>query len=278
MAEDNQMLKVIPKVQPIRITSRRDTPRQRQGQGEPEENERDLHDEQELHEHHEETMQQAPHWWHYRIELGRLLMEQKNLELSLFTSLQEENQLESEKRDLRERENRLRRIKGRISELEQKIASLDYEEAHRAEHGEHLAIDRQLQGLRELRGIYREYGRLTMQESDAIMHGDLTTLHQLMAAKKSHLERIHILQNLLDLHLFEDRAEEDAKRAKANRILTDIHSEMTRILDTENQNSVELRNQKEEVRAELGKRNAGAKAVSRYASAPRHSRFVDTTK
>jgi hypothetical protein len=41
---------------------------------------------------------------------------------------------------------------------------------------------------------------------------------------------------------------------------------------------VELRNQKEEVKAELGRRTTGAQAISKYATVTRSSRFIDTTK
>ncbi|MCD4830107.1 MAG: hypothetical protein K8R90_11825 [Candidatus Cloacimonetes bacterium] len=278
MAEDNHILTAIPKVQRIRIASRRESPQPRHN---GEQQRRDDHEQQDGQPRQEPAAEATPQWWHYQIELGRLLMEQKNLELSLFTSLQEEDavpDLPSERKERRSRDNHLLRIKGRIAELEQKIANLDWAETHRTASPEKLELDRQMQGLTELRELYRQYYSNTEQETEMIGKGDLPTLHQLMNTKKDLLERAHVLQEMLDIELFRGRSEEDAERAKANRILSDIHSVMNRILDRENQNSVELRNQKEEVKAELGKRNAGAKAISRYANALRQSRFVDTTK
>ena len=279
MAEDNQMLKAIPRVEQIRVTARRESPQQRREPGQEHQDEQEAQDQQ--FEQREPDSETSPQWWRYRIELGRLLIEQKNLELQLYASLQEgdeEDELHADRVERRDRETRLRRITGRIAEIEQKVANLEWEESHTEPSPEKLAVKRQLKGLEELRDIYTEYLDLTHQETTAIIQGDLVVLRSFMDQKKHLLERVHILQDLLDMEMFKTRDEEDAKRVKARRVLDDIHSVMTRILDQENENSVELRNQKEEVRAELGKRNAGAKAISRYASALRHSRFVDTTK
>jgi|GEM_PF-2879201 len=275
MADEPHLLKGIPDAHAIRVAGQQETLQQKQEQQMPRDKREQPANEEE--EQPESTGELLPQWWHYRIELGRLLLEQKNLELSLFTSLSEDA-LAEERKDRRKRERDLQRIKARIAELEQRIASLEWEETHRSQEPQHIEIDRQIQGLVELLGIYTNYYQHTIAETDAIMHGDLTTLTQLMSTKKSLLQRVGILQQMLNLSLFRELGEDDAKRIKASGILSDIHSETTRILDRENQNSVELRNQKEEVKAELGRRTTGAQAISKYATVTRSSRFIDTTK
>ena len=209
-------------------------------------------------------------WIHYNLELGRLIIEKKNLEISLI----------SEERKAGSRdyvESKIELIKKQITELENKIVGLDLSKMQIPDTPS-TNIDTQISYLSKLHRLYGVYLEITFKETSAIEKEDLDTLHLLMEQKSTILQSIHTTQNNILFDVLKNLPEKTEKRTKADSILTDINVKIKQIIDSENKNSVELENQKEELRLKLGKKSIGTRAISKYASAHMRSHFIDTTK
>lgn len=135
-----------------------------------------------------------------------------------------------------------------------------------------------MKSLAKLHRLYSVYLEITLNETTAIEDEDLDTLHLLMEQKSTILDSIHTTQKNILFDVFKNLPEKTEKRTKADAILTDINVKIKQIIDSENKNSVELENQKEELRLKLGKKSIGTRAISKYASAHKRSHFIDTTK
>ncbi len=209
-------------------------------------------------------------WIQYNLELGRLIIEKKNLEISLY----------SEERKSGSRDyvaSKIELIKKNISELENKIVALDFSSLKLPESPVD-DVNTQIKYLSKLHRLYNVYLEITSNETSAIEEEDLDTLQLLMEQKSTVLDSIHTTQNNILFDVFKKMPEKTEKRTKADAILTDINVKIKQIIDSENKNSVELENQKEELRLRLGKKSIGTRAISKYASAHMRSHFIDTTK
>ncbi len=211
----------------------------------------------------------------YTIELGRLLIEKQNIEQTLYTdSIGEEPDDHDSDRDHVD----LEQVKIRIADLEQQIANLGTASHPVSPIEPDLQLDFSVGQLRNLEIAYGKYYERTERETEAIEVEDLDRLRKLMTQKKRLLEYIRKIHGAINYDILRNLPKESQKKTKANAILSDINLKIRRIIDKENENSVELQNRKEEVRVELGKKNAGMRAISKYATMKPDSHYIDTTK
>ncbi|MCD4651353.1 MAG: hypothetical protein K8S56_06155 [Candidatus Cloacimonetes bacterium] len=212
----------------------------------------------------------------YIMELGRLILEKRNLELSLYTG---ENT--NEIPDNEEKEN-LHRIIGQIAELEHKIQALDSDSRPTQPLSEdeitETYLSYQIDRISKLLLVYREYHGKSRDESTAIEVENFPQLDKLMKTKRQMLMQIRKLQQKISLSSFDSLSEDHPKKIQANDLLADINNELNKIIDMENKNSVELESQRKEIRKKLGNRGKKVKALNKYSSKDRTAHFIDTKK
>ncbi len=210
----------------------------------------------------------------YTIELGRLLIEKQNIEQTLYAdSITHETDAPEETTHVG-----LERVQAQIAEIEQRIANLDSAVHPVMPIDDETQLDFSVGQLRNLEIAYGKYYERTERETEAIEVEDIIRLRKLMNQKKHILEHIRKIHGAINYDALRSLPSESQKKAKANAILSDINLKIRRIIDKENENSVELQNRKEEVRVKLGKRSAGMRAISKYASMKPDSHYIDTTK
>ena len=210
----------------------------------------------------------------YTIELGRLLIEKQNIEQMLYAGSITGDVGQTDETTHVE----LERVQGRIAEIEQRISNLDTNLHPAIPIDDDTQLDFSVGQLRNLEIAYGKYYERTERESEAIEVEDLDRLRKLMNQKKHLLDLIRKIHGAINYDALRSLPSESQKKTKANAILTDINLKIRRIIDKENENSVELQNRKEEVRVELGKKSAGMRAISKYASIKPDSHYIDTTK
>jgi hypothetical protein len=205
-------------------------------------------------------------WWGCHLEIGRLLIEKRNIELALFTQLSEAVSADHERN--------LARIHQRIGELERRLLELEGSEKT----DDNSPADPVVTNLDTASALYDGYIALTENETASINADDLDTLDGIMQRKSELLERIEQVQTGIEFAAFQALPEGSEKRIKADGIIADINTKIRTILDQENTNSVELQNRREAVRVELTRGTAGTRVISKYANTEQRPRFIDTTK
>ncbi len=276
MYSDENGVPGVREVHGIRIAERTGSQQQQKEQHSGEQQQKSREEE------HQEILHQEkagnPDLIFYTIELGRLLIEKQNIEQSFYaesiitgTEPDSENESEVHGPDLDT-------VKNRIAEIEQQISNLDYTRHPVETVKDEDIIEFSIGHLRNLEIAYGKYYERTERESEAIHIEDLDRLNNLMAQKKKLLSHISKIHAAIDYDTLRSLPSESQKKIKAIAILSDINLKIRRIIDKENENSVELQNRKEEARVELGKRNAGMRAISKYASIKPDSHYIDTTK
>jgi len=282
MSDDNDLVKGISETQAIRIAERRGSAHQKpqDQKHQSKQKKKNFIKQSEFSINDDEN--HIAEWIHYNMELGRLIIEKKNIELTLYTRIEDEiNQKEEEKKstdfEVIIKEKKLQLIKKQIIEIEQRISELSPDEFSESSNDE-TVVDVQLRKLLKIKQLYRQYEIKTEAEEQTISEEDLAGLKQLMDEKSFLLNQISKIQNSVVYSVLRELEEKSLKKIKANEFLSDIHTKMTSIIDLENKNSVELQNQKKEVQLRLEKRNAGVRAISLYANAKNKSHFIDTTK
>ncbi|PID30097.1 MAG: hypothetical protein CSB55_00295 [Candidatus Cloacimonadota bacterium] len=275
MTPDNDLLKSIRRTSEIRIAERKGEFKEKQD--EPKEKNKKRKHENFVHFLNTEGYDTDDYdWSKYNIELGNLILEKRNLELILFTVYDRKSPKDSSLPS-EEYEKKLKIVKAKILNTEQKLLQLKPEEFKKMLEEKEMNAENDFNKLSDLSLLYSEYFKLTEKESESIQCRDFDGLEQSMNQKEIMLNKIIDKQNSINFNMLRDLPEKSEKKTKANLILSEIHNKMNKIIEKENQNSVELQVRKKEVFDELGKRNAGARAVSKYTVSKFKPYFVDTT-
>jgi len=198
------------------------------------------------------------------LEIGRLVMKKRSAEILLMAIDSNDSAIRTIELNA---ESELLNSEKDILEYKEKNYKPDMNESD---------INEQL--LDRLSERYDEYFFLVNKESDMISDEQFDSLPQIYKEKEEIIKDIETIQTRIRFEHYTSLPENSEKRTKANMILSDIHSRINKIINTENENSVKLQVGKQRLSTEIKKINTGSEMISKYASSVSKSHFINTKK
>ena len=213
-------------------------------------------------------------------ELGFLILKKRNLELFLFTKLMQtrknnDGTIESSFEDSTQVQQEIHLIQMKMFELEKEITELQSRVFTVKEYSDE---DDVFSKLLILVKEYQDYLDQSIKENYVLLEQGGEEISQILEVKEKILHNIEKYQRQVPFEYFKDYSPEHPKKIKADEILSELHNIVSEIVKIEDQNSVELQNQKESLKSEMKKQNKGVQAISKYVKGDLKSHFINTTK
>ena len=141
-----------------------------------------------------------------------------------------------------------------------------------------LSSESMIDRLLRLKKYYFAYHKITLEQAQAITKNEAEKISKNLKIKEQLLLKIKETQSSLNFNKMKKNKEDSEKRTKANSILNDIHSEIKKIINQENKNSVKLQSQRDLVKEKLNKISRNSNFISKYSSKNKKSHFINTKK
>lgn len=206
------------------------------------------------------------------IELGRLLLSKRNIELKMFVRIKKESPQENA--FFTNIDSDVLLIKSKLAEIDKNIADINFYQFSSIDEEEDNTIDK----LTDLSSLYGEFLKLAISEDNALNEDNIDDLENVLQEKETILTQIEQLQKKIDFNIFKKYPPDYSKKVKANEILVDIQSKMNQIVKIEDQNSVNLQNAMDDTKMKICDQEKSNKMISKYSSSGKKSYFIDTTK
>ncbi|MCB5249528.1 MAG: hypothetical protein RBS16_00740 [Candidatus Cloacimonadales bacterium] len=200
------------------------------------------------------------------IELGRLLLLKRNIELRIYIDYKK-NDAKSDAVIL---------AKNKLIDVESSLFNFGTNKAK----GQEIEIeeDEILINVEELKLQYIKMQDLVEQERDSILNEDDDSLERVISLKNSILDEIDKLIRKIDFNYIKQIPSGSENKIKVDAIISDIHSVMDMIVKIEDENSVKLQSAIDNINAKLANQDSNAQAISKYSKSKVNSHFIDTTK
>jgi len=202
------------------------------------------------------------------IELGRILLKKRNTEMKLFQNLQ------LNKENTQPDEQVINILQVKIAQYERDLQELKQNKT--IENTEiNLTMEDQILYLEKLYSTYLVYNECIIEAKRIININDIEFLDNIIRQKESILNQIDDIRNSIDLSFIKNYSVSKEKKLKADQLLADIHLLINKIIDEDNQNSIQMKKILDKVKISLANIDIEKKTISKYGQKNIKSHFID---
>ncbi|MCL2063846.1 MAG: hypothetical protein FWG98_05695 [Candidatus Cloacimonetes bacterium] len=210
------------------------------------------------------------------IDFGRLVFKNRNIEMKLFVRLKKEMLLNQiAKQDNQESATDLEEINENSNDSQETNENQEAQNLDTKSLPPSVDTELTLEKMANLLDLYTVFYKCVIEESKILNDDEIDQFDIILKQKDEILNQIDEVIKEINFKLFEKFPTKNAKRIKANEILSDIHKVINEIMTQEDKNSVELQSLKERMKLNMTKQEKGAKAISQYGQPNFKSHFID---